>query len=397
VTSSPFSAIPLPAFLKSKKVETERNLPRVALFADPNDLSFDVRAVNIPATIKNYPRGGSLPKSDEIDVVALCVSSQIGEALDSVGRMGHVPVIALVDRAEPALVDALFRAGVADVLPLPLSTDALSLALHRISARRGQSGTKAKRRGKVIGVLGASGGAGASSVLVNLASLFNAKAKAGASVAIVDLDIQTGVCATLLDLQSGGTVTDLFSSGGFGDVDVMREAFSRHASGIRLLSAPQDIAPLESLDPLEVEQMLQTASESFDLTLLDLPNAWTAWSDAALRLCDVLVLITTPDVIGVHQARRQLRMIAAQGLDDKPLIMVANKVRTGWTGGIDLKDCEKSIGRAFEIVVPLDEEVMRAATNQGIPVSAVRKGTKLEKALVELTEKIANSFKRVGL
>lgn len=396
MTSSPFSALTLPAFLKPKKIETERNLPRVALFADANDLSFDVRAVNIPAIIKNYPRGGSLERSDDCDVIALCVPSTINEALDAVRRMGGTSVIALVDRAEPALVEALFRAGVVDVLPLPLSTDALSLALHRMSARRGQVASQTKRRGKIVGILSASGGMGASSVLVNLAAIFGARAKSGASVAVVDLDIQTGICATLLDMQGGGTVTELFSSGGFGDVDVLRDAFARHPCGIRLLSAPQDIAPLESLVSSEVEQMLQTASESFDLTLIDLPNAWTVWSDAALRLCDVLVLLTTADVIGVHQARRQLRMIAAQGLDDKSLVLVANKVRAGWTGGVDLKDCEKSIGRPFDIVLPFEEDVMRAATNQGVAISAVKKGTKLEKALGDLTDKITNSFKRVG-
>jgi pilus assembly protein CpaE len=395
VTSSPFAALPIPSFLKAKKVESERNLPRVALYADAQDLSFDSRAINIPATIKTYARGAAISGVlEDTDVIAMCVPGSINEAIDAVRRVANVPVIALVDRAEPAMVEALFRVGVADVLPLPLSTDALSLALHRIHARRALSVPKAKRRGRIVGVLSASGGMGASSVLINLATILNGRAAAGASVAIVDLDIQCGVCATLLDLQSGGTVTDLLSSGGFGDAEVMREAFARHPSGVRLLAAPQDITPLESVHSQDVEQMLKTAAESFDLTFVDLPNAWTVWSDAALRLCDVLVLISTADVVGVHQARRQLRMIAAQGLDDKSLILVANKVRTGWTGGVDLKDCEKSIGRAFDVVLPFDEEVMRAAANQGVPISGVRKGTKLDKAFGELGDALNSAFKR---
>jgi pilus assembly protein CpaE len=394
-STSPFSAIANGSFFKAKKADTERTLPRVALFADAEDLLFDPSAINIPASISVFSRNKSQDGvPDDMDAVAICVPSSINAAVEAVTRMARVPVIALVDRAEPAMVEALFRAGVADVLPLPLSTDALSLTLHRINARRPSATLQTVRRGRIVSVMSASGGMGATSVLVNLAHILNQRTKAGASLALVDLDIQSGICATLMDLQSGGTVTDLFSSGGFGDVDVMREAFSRHPSGIRLLAAPQDITPLESLEPGDVDRMLKTASQAFDLTFVDLPNAWTAWSDAALRLCDTIVLVVTADVAGVHQARRQLRMMSAQGLDDKPLLLVANKARTGWNGGVDFKDCEKSIGRKFDAILPADEDVMRAAANQGVAISAIRKGTKLEKAMSELADAVLTSMKR---
>jgi pilus assembly protein CpaE len=396
-STSPFSAIANGTFFKPKKNEGERTLPRVVLFADAEDLLFDPTAINIAANIHVLARNKSLESvADDTDAVAICVPSTIDAAVAAVGHFGRVPIIALVDRAEPAMVEALFRAGVADVLPLPLTTDALSLTLHRINARRPSPGAQVVRRGRIVSVMGASGGMGATSVLINLAYILNHRTKAAASLAVVDLDIQSGICATLMDLPSGGTVTDLFSSGGFGDVEVMREAFSRHPSGIRLLAAPQDITPLETLDPGEVDRMLKTASAAFDLTFVDLPNVWTAWSDAALRLSDTIVLVVTPDVTGVHQARRQLRMIGAQGLDDKALLLVANKARTGWNGGVDFKDCEKSIGRKFDAILPADEDVMREAANQGVPISAVRKGTKLEKALGDLADAVVISMKRSG-
>jgi len=49
---------------------------------------------------------------------------------------------------------------------------------------------------------------------------------------------------------------------------------------------------------------------------------------------------------------------------------------------------EKAIGLPFDTTVPEDRKVMDEAINQGVAISTIRRGTKLEKALIALAESL---------
>jgi pilus assembly protein CpaE len=391
----PFSSLlSMTGLAKPRRSETDRNVPRVLLYADREDLNFDPDAINIPAQISvrradQWREGGAIKG----ETIIVRVPDGPDLAADMVSKLGGVPVIALVTRAEPAMVEALFRAGAADVLSVPLSADALSLALHRINATRSQE-PRTQRRGRIVGILGASGGVGTSTLLVNLATHMSARARVSGGVRIIDLDVQGGVCATLLDLNAGASVTDILSSGGQEDVDVVREAFTTHSSGLSVMMAPAEITPLEAINADAVAKLIAAAAVGSELILIDLPNAWTAWTDAVLRTCDTIILVGAADVVGVHQTRRHLTMLAAQSLDTIPLMLVAGRAKTGWNGSASMKECARSLRRDYDVVIPADDDLARAAADQGKPIALLRKGSKLDKAYHELAEALVRTLKR---
>jgi hypothetical protein len=63
---------------------------------------------------------------------------------------------------------------------------------------------------------------------------------------------------------------------------------------------------------------------------------------------------------------------------------VCNALSSDQQESVSLKAAERSLGRAFDVVLPADVRTMNAAINQGVELSSVRRGTKLEKALVQL-------------
>jgi pilus assembly protein CpaE len=56
---------------------------------------------------------------------------------------------------------------------------------------------------------------------------------------------------------------------------------------------------------------------------------------------------------------------------------------------LSIKSAERALGRSFDIIVPEDVRAMGAATNQGLPLAEVRRGTKLEKLVGQLAERMA--------
>jgi secretion/DNA translocation related CpaE-like protein len=144
--------------------------------------------------------------------------------------------------------------------------------------------------GPVIGVIGGSGGVGASSFAGALAVL------AGSAV-LVDLDVCGGGIDVVLGIEEapGARWSELRLAGGRLDAAVLLDGLPR-AGPCAVLAA--DTA---TLDPAAVLQVLDAAS-SVGPVIVDLPRAFCAERAAALLRCDLVVIVTRGDVAGVVSA-----------------------------------------------------------------------------------------------
>jgi pilus assembly protein CpaE len=163
-----------------------------------------------------------------------------------------------------------------------------------------------------------------------------------------------------------------------------------HRSGLRLLGAPLEIVSLDAVRASHIEALLGGLRRDAALTLIDLPQAWTAWTTEVLRRADRIVLVLQLTVPHVQMAKRQLRMLATQHLDGVPIILVCNAVSRDQQSSLSLKAAEHALDRKFDVVAPLDVRTMSAAINQGVELATVRRGTGLEKAVTQLADRISN-------
>jgi len=208
-------------------------------------------------------------------------------------------------------------------------------------------------------------------------------------VCFADLDLQFGNASLYLDLPDGLSITDCISTGADIEQSPFASSLTKHSSGLRLLASPQAMVSLETLTPELVAKLIRTLRRDFALTILDLPSAWTEWTNRALNLCDRIVLTTHLSVPHINLVRRQLGVLMRQGLDKQQLILVCNAATSEQQSVLSIKAAENAIGRSFDVVMPADEKLMAAAANQGLEVSAVRRGTKLEKSVGDLARLIA--------
>ena len=151
------------------------------------------------------------------------------------------------------------------------------------------------------------------------------------------------------------------------------------------------MTPLELLGPTEIDPLIAGLRRDFGLTLIDLPSVWTAWTNRVLQLADRIVLVTNLSVAHIHLVRRQLAAIEAQGLGDRPLTLVCNALAPDQTASLSLKAGERALGRPFDVVIPEDRKVMNDALNQGLEIASIKRGTKLEKAIALLADRIVET------
>ncbi|HVH75899.1 MAG TPA: hypothetical protein VM755_13375 [Stellaceae bacterium] len=299
------------------------------------------------------------------------------------------PVVVTSPRLDFAAMREFMHIGVHDVVPQPLDPAELAEALRQAMARRPAAAPKASgERGLVISFISSGGGVGCTSLVVQGACAL-ARRKGMERLCVLDFDIQFGCASLFLDTEPKSSVMDLIQSPERLDGTLLRGAMVRAHERFDLLGSPASVYPVDSIDPAAIIATIATASREYTHTLIDLPLLWAHWTHAVLRASSAIVLIVQLNVPSLRQGRRQLDMLRQEELDDVPVIVVANRVSSGFfgRGGVSLKAAEKALGRKVDHVVP-ESPAIRAAAEAGVPLNEASGGRSAEKKLVQVMEAI---------
>jgi len=290
-------------------------------------------------------------------------------------QAGLRPVIAAVRDLTVATTRLVLRAGAADVLPLRFSATELAVAMASAASLDPVAPvSRPTKRGKIVALVGAIGGCGTTSIAVQSGIAWAATAR----VCLIDLDIQFGNAALYLDMRSDLTLADVLDADARLDVDLLRTIAQTHASGLNVIASPSEILPLDTLSPERIDKMLAMATQAYDVVLVDLPGAWTTWSMRVVEVADLTLMMTSLTVPGIHQARRQSEIIAANGFSER-LRVVVNRVAQPMFGKVKLGETEALLGRRIDHTIANDYPTVSAAIDAGKAFGAVKSKSRVEK------------------
>ena len=304
---------------------------------------------------------------------------------------GPVPLIAAAYDPSLAFVRSLVRLGAHDVVPLPLDPQELETALDPIRRMVAAQGPKQKAgHQKVVAIIKSEGGVGATSLLTQLAARFaEREAAQGRETCLIDLDVQFGDAALQLGLQPVLTFTDLLEAGKRLDGEMLRSVSAQHGSGLRIISAPREIMPLEMMTSDQMASILDLATAEFGTVFVDLPANWTNWSLSLLARADLVLMVTELRVSSLHRARRQLDLLASQDLHNLDLRIVVNRVETGFFKNVSPADAERVLKRPVAFTISNDHATMGQAIERGIPLAEVKRKCQLVKDIDTMDQGIS--------
>lgn len=234
--------------------------------------------------------------------VVLGPSIDDGQAADVTARqrivrpaLGVVLVRAAV--SSDVLAEAL-RCGVREVVA---TSDAGGLrdALARVGAiaramREGAPalpGDAAGRPGGLVTVFSTKGGVGKSLVATNLAA---ALTDLGNRVCVVDLDIQGGDVALMLQLSPAHTLADLAGIATDLDPSGVQSLLVEDRCGLAVLAAPVHLGTPVPTDP--VPDVLRILRQLYDVVVVDTSGTFDDFALSALDHTDLLLLVGTLDI-----------------------------------------------------------------------------------------------------
>jgi pilus assembly protein CpaE len=301
------------------------------------------------------------------------------EALAAV-CMPDVCMLVVGDRADLDFYRLLTRElGVAEYLKTPLTRDGVARLLAPYLAGAGTA-EAAQRGGHIIAVGGARGGAGTSTIAVNLALLL---AEAGhGHVAVVDLHLRGGTCAMMLGARCGTGLRVALEEPDRVDALFLDRTAVPVADRVRLIAAeePMDAAPRPSLAGLD--RVLDMLRHRFNHVVVDIRMPPGMIELKVMAASRHKILVTVPHVAGMRDAvalRQLMREAGSAGV-----LTVLN--RAGQPGGLSAKLVEEALGGPPEASIPdLPRQLPRAA-NLGRP--ALGESAALRRSLAPLAQEI---------
>jgi pilus assembly protein CpaE len=289
----------------------------------------------------------------------------------------------------------LNRAGVADVLPIPVASRDLVAQIARLD-RAGQTAASGAALGRVIAVTQARGGAGSTTVAVNLADQLAARRGRGRRarqdrVALVDMDLQYGTVGTYLDLPEQDALLHLAQSGAVPDATFLDQATARTSRGVQVLPAPSRFAPLDSLRSDQVAAIIDGLRATNDYVIVDLPRALVGWIEPIVQRADELIIVTDIAVSSVRQCRRLIDFFTADHLS-LPVSVVVNRARKPFLPSRLQREAERVLQRPVDHWLPPDASAAAAAADRGEPLATVAPRRSLSRAMSRMAQSTRIAF-----
>ncbi len=237
----------------------------------------------------------------------------------------------VTSRADSIL--AAMRAGASEYLVPPFDARQLRQSLRT----RPKLDRSSKTRGRLICFLPAQGGNGASTVALHVADAISRQTKE--KVLLVDFDFHSGTIAFRLRLKPEFTLADALAR-----IDVIDELWPRIVTtwnGLDVLPSP-DFSHL-SPDRLDrIPEVFRSATSVYPCVIVDLPSSVFSSSRDVFRLADKIYLVSTPEVMSLHLARRKISQFMELGIASENVRLILNRV--GSKKALETSDVAKVVG-----------------------------------------------------
>jgi len=237
-------------------------------------------------------------------------------------------------------------------------------------------------QGKIVMVYSPKGGAGTTTLAVNLAiALHNDETR----TALVDANLQFGDVAVFLNEQGKNSVLDLAPRADELDPEVVEDVMIKHAaSGLHVLAAPSRPENAEKVNADEFTRVLKYLRQIYAYVVVDTSSYLTDITLSVLDAADVVVLVTTQDIPSIKNGRLFLDLMMTLSIPVDKIAFIMN--RYDKRIAITPEKVGENLKQEVLAVIPLDERTVIPAVNRGVPFMLDNKTQPAARGIYTLAE-----------
>jgi len=359
----------------TSSLQAEVSVPRIAIhvFAERQDTlasaeragqdrrlsraTTQIRVGGVPAAIEAY---GHEPTPPLIIVECLDDPQTLLARVDALAEVcdAGTKVVVIGAANDIILFRELMRRGVSEYLVAPVQPLQLIAAIGGLFADPAQPFV-----GRSIAFVGARGGAGASSVAHNTA--YAISERIGANTVIVDYDLPFGTAGLDFNQDPLNGVADALTQPDRLDAVLLDRMMVRCTDKLSLFAAPATLDVDWDIGADAFEEVTSRIRSTAPFVVLDLPHLWSGWMRRTLISADEVVVVATPDLASLRNAKNMIDLIRNSRPNDAPPRLVLNQVGLPGRPEIPAKEFGAALGLTPSLTIPFDAKLFGAAANNG--------------------------------
>src|SRR6185437_13434473 len=275
----------------------------------------------------------------------------------------------------------LVRRGISDYVTGPVEPIDVVRAICGLYAA-----SEAVAVGRIVAVVGAKGGVGASTVAHNIA--WHIARDVALDSVVIDLDLAFGTAS--LDYNQDpvqGIANAVFSPDRL-DSSFMERLLAKCTDNLSLLAAPAALDQVYDFGADAFDAIFDTLRMTTPCIVLDVPHQWSAWTKRALVGADDILIVAEPDLANMRNAKNMLNVLKASRPNDRPPLYCLNQIGMHKRPEIGVKEFAKTIESKPLAVIPCDAKLFGTAANNGQMIAEVAASHSTSRMFVDMAQRL---------
>jgi pilus assembly protein CpaE len=280
-----------------------------------------------------------------------------------------------------ALYRDLVRRGVSDYLIGPVTAlDVVRSICNLFSA------PEAKAVGRIIAIVGAKGGVGASTIAHNVAWAI-ARDLALDSV-VADLDLAFGTAGLDYNQDPAQGIADAVFSPDRVDTAFIDRLLSKCTDHLSLLAAPATLDRVYDFGDDAFDAIFDTLRSSMPCIVLDVPHQWSGWTKRALIGADDILIVASPDLASLRNTKNIFDLLKAARPNDRAPLYCLNMVGIPKRPEIAGTEFAKAIESQPIATIPFEPQMFGAAANNGQMIAEISANHRTTDMFLQIAQRL---------
>lgn len=224
------------------------------------------------------------------------------------------------------------------------------------------------------------GGAGCSSIAINIALLLLEKMKE--EVLLMDGKLLFGHLDLLLNLRTQNSIAELISHIGALDDSLIRDVITTHVSGLQVLPSPPLITSAQGIRPEDLYNLLIDLQTVFPNIIIDGGNYLNENAVTYMDASNKVLLVITPEIAALRDASQFFDVCRTLAYPKDKILVLVNQYDK--RDGLSLDEIEKSLQVKVFGTIPWDRRGALNSINRGVPITLQRSNSTLRKAYQDI-------------
>ncbi|WP_298244910.1 AAA family ATPase [uncultured Bradyrhizobium sp.] len=275
----------------------------------------------------------------------------------------------------------LVRRGVSDYVLAPVGAiDVVRSICNLFSA------PEAKAVGRIIAVVGAKGGVGASTISHNVAWAIARDLAMDAVVA--DLDLAFGTAGLDYNQDPPQGIADAVFSPDRVDTAFVDRLLSKCTDHLSLLAAPATLDRVYDFGTDAFDAVFDTLRSTMPCIVLDIPHQWSGWTKRALIGADDILIVAAPDLANLRNAKNLFDLLKAARPNDRPPLYCLNQVGVPKRPEIAATEFAKAIESQPIVSIPFEPQIFGSAANNGQMIAEISANHKSIEMFLQIAQRL---------